>query len=156
VTDEGNFSDPHHPEWGSHSILHEAAPGPDDDADYLARRDVVRRALAARRAERVPPGLDDKVLTSWNALALGALAEAGTALEEPRYVEAARDCAAFLRDALVVDGALHHIWRDGHGASVPAFLEDVAYLAQALLVLFEADPDVAWFSWARALAEDAE
>src|SRR5690606_27077271 len=112
VTDAGNFSDPHHPEWGRHSILHEAEPGPDDD---------------------------DKVLTSWNALALGALAEAGAALDEPRYVAAARDCAAFLRDHLVVDGVLHHTWREGHGASVPAFLEDVAYLAQALLVLFEVD-----------------
>ena len=156
VTDAGNFSDPHHPEWGRHSILHEAEPGPDDDAEYLARRDLVRRALAARRAERVPPALDDKVLTSWNALALGALAEAGAALDEPRYVAAARDCAAFLRDHLVVDGVLHHTWREGHGASVPAFLEDVAYLAQALLVLFEVDGDPAWFTWARELADDAE
>jgi uncharacterized protein YyaL (SSP411 family) len=72
------------------------------------------------------------------------------------YVEAARRSANFIADELVVDGSLRHTWREGHGASVPAFLEDVGYLAQALLVLYEADPDPRWVQWATELADDAE
>jgi uncharacterized protein len=156
VTEAGNFSDPHHPEFGSHTVLHERAARDETDEDVAARLQRVRGALYERREQRVHPGLDDKVLTSWNALALGALAEAGAAFGEPRYVEAARDCAAFLREHLVVHGRLHHTWTEGHGASVPAFLEDVAYLAQALLTLYEADHDPGWFAWARRLAATAD
>jgi uncharacterized protein YyaL (SSP411 family) len=122
---------------------------------YEWRLSRVRAALYERRSKRVHPGLDDKILTSWNALALGGLAEAGAVLDEPRYVEAAARCAAFLRNRLVVGGTLHHTWKEGHGATVPAFCEDVAYLAQALLVLYEADHDPDWFNWARRLATQA-
>ena len=155
VTPGGNFSDPHHPHLPATSILHEAAGRDESDAAFGAAVDRVRAALYARREQRVHPGLDDKVLTSWNALALGALAEAGAAFGEPRYAAAAVRCAQFLRDHLEVDGRLHHTWKDGHGATVPAFLEDVAYLAQALLVLYEATHDVAWLDWATSLADDA-
>jgi uncharacterized protein YyaL (SSP411 family) len=158
VTDQGNWHDPHGHAPAGTNILHQ--PGLDtpeeDDEEFMSRLELVRRALFARRATRVPPGLDDKVLTSWSALALGALAEAGVALGVPSYVMAAQDCARFLAERLVVDGRLRHTWKEGHGATVPAFLEDVAYLAQALLVLFEADGDPAWLAWARELAADAE
>jgi hypothetical protein len=159
VTDQGNWHDPHgHGPEGA-NILHR--PGitsslDEDDSGLWARLEPVRAALYARRATRVPPGLDDKVLTSWNALALGALAEAGAALGVGAYIAAAQQCARFLADRLVADGRLLHTWIQGHGASVPAFLEDVAYLAQALLVLFEAGSDPAWLTWAQALAADAE
>jgi len=156
VTPAGNFADPHHPEVGSRSILHEAGARDEDDADFSQRLQRVRAALAERREQRVHPGLDDKILTSWNALALGALAEAGAALDEPRYIQAAAACAAFLRDTLVADGRLHHTWKQGHPATVAAFLEDVAYLAQALLVLYEADANPEWFTWAQQLAGDAD
>ncbi|MGH3666391.1 MAG: thioredoxin domain-containing protein, partial [Egibacteraceae bacterium] len=161
VSDEGNFADPHHPELPRTTILHEAQPRDEADAGFAERLDRVRAALSARRSTRVPPGLDDKVLTSWNALALGALAETGAALGEPRYVAAATACARFLRDELVDRSdpghtRLQHTWKDGHGAAVGAFLEDVANLAQALLVLYEADHDPAWVAWAADLAADAE
>jgi uncharacterized protein len=156
VTEGGNFADPHHPEFGSHTVLHEPAPRDETDEDFADRLGRVRAALYERRQQRVHPGLDDKVLTSWNALTLGALAEAGAAFAEPRYVEAARACAVFLRERLVVHGRLHHTWSEGHGPSVPAFLEDVAYLAQALLSLYEADHDPTWFAWARRLATTAD
>ncbi|MDP8970420.1 MAG: thioredoxin domain-containing protein, partial [Actinomycetota bacterium] len=148
VTDQGNFE--------GHNILHEPEARDEGDDAFARRLTRVREALFERRERRVHPGLDDKVLTSWNALALGALAEAGAALSLPTYVDAARVCAAFLRDELVVDGRLRHTWKQGPGATVPAFLEDVAYLAQALLVLYEADFEPAWLVWARALADEAE
>ena len=156
VTPEGNFSDPHHPQLPATSILHEANGRDETDTSFSQRLDRVRAALYERREQRVHPGLDDKVLTSWNALALGALAEAGAVLAEPRYVEAAQACAAFLRDTMVIDGRLHHTWIQGRPATIPAFLEDVSYLAQALLVLYETDHDPAWLRWAMELADDAD
>jgi uncharacterized protein YyaL (SSP411 family) len=156
VTPGGNFADPHVEGAPSRTILHEVGERDEHDDAFSVRVDAVRRALYERREQRVHPGLDDKVLTSWNALAIGALAEAGTAIGEPRDVEAAQRAAAFLRDELVVDGRLQHVWKDGRGASVPGFLEDHAYLAQALLVLYEADFDAAWVAWATALAEEVE
>jgi hypothetical protein len=155
VTPGGNFE--------GASILHRPGPQPevarypeDHDAGFAERLATVRRALYERRSARVPPGLDDKVLTSWNGLVIGALAEAGAVLGERRYVGAAQRCASFLRAELVQDGRLLHTWRQGHGASVPAFLEDVAFLAQGLCVLYEADFDAAWLAWARELAADAD
>ena len=156
VTEGGNFSDPHHPDLPATSILHEAGGRDETDDELSERIHRVRAALYARREQRVHPGLDDKVLTSWNALLLGALAEAGSAFGQERYAAAAVRCAQFVREHLVVDGRLHHTWKEGHGATVPAFLEDVAYLAQALLALYEATHDVAWLEWARSLADDAQ
>jgi uncharacterized protein YyaL (SSP411 family) len=156
VTEGGNFQDPHHPEIPPATILSETGQRDEGDEAFGERVERVRAALYARREQRVHPGLDDKVLTSWNALGLGAVAEAGAALGEARYVDAAGACARFLRDHLVVDGALRHTWKAGHGAKIDAFLEDVAYLAQALLVLYEADHDPAWYAWARALADEAQ
>ena len=161
VTDEGNFIDHHHPEFTPVNVLHEPEARAEGDSKQTGQIARVRGALYARREERVHPGLDDKVLTSWNALALGALAEAGTALGRDDYIDAARRCAVFLHDELVDRSEpdrprLLHTWKDGHGAKVGAFLEDVAYLAQALLVLYEADPDPQWVAWAAQLAFDAE
>ena len=83
--------------------------------------------------QRIRPGLDDKRLTSWNALMITALAEAGAVLERADYLEAASECAEFvlgrLRDA---DGRLLRTWKDGR-AHIAAYLEDHAYLLQALL-----------------------
>ncbi|MGI8876503.1 MAG: thioredoxin domain-containing protein [Egibacteraceae bacterium] len=148
VTEGGNFE--------GATILTEPRPRDEDDEEFDAAYRRVRAALAARRAARVPPALDDKVLTSWNGLAIGALAEAGAALGETAWVVAARRAAGFVRDNLMVGGHLHHTWREGHGARVPAFAEDVALLAQGLLCLYEADGDPAWFAWARELAADAD
>jgi uncharacterized protein YyaL (SSP411 family) len=154
VTPAGNFA--LEDGSGRATILHEAQPFDFDDADLVERRRRVDHALAERRATRVPPGTDDKVLTSWNALAIEALAEAGVALARPDLVEAARRGAEFLADHLLVDGLLHHTWTPRRGPQVPAFAEDVAGLARALLVLFDADQDPRWFRWSQDLAVDAD
>ncbi|MGH3441909.1 MAG: thioredoxin domain-containing protein, partial [Nitriliruptorales bacterium] len=148
--------------WEGTNILHE----PVDRARFCAERnldlaafavelDRVRAALRERRDERVHPGLDDKVLTSWNALAVRALVLTGMHLGLPDHVAAAAETADFLLSELVVDGRLHHVWKDGH-ASVPAFLEDVAFLAAALLELYAATGELRWFIAAQRLAEDAD
>ncbi|HWH12044.1 MAG TPA: thioredoxin domain-containing protein [Solirubrobacteraceae bacterium] len=127
------------------------ARGPEPDP---ARRAQIRDLLLARRADRVRPGLDDKRLTSWNALIITALAEAGAVLEEPRYIDAATACADFvlgtLRDA---DGRLLRTFNAGQ-ARLGGYLEDHAFLLEALVALYEATFDEGYFVEARSLADE--
>src|SRR5665811_332452 len=80
-----------------------------DDAEAAVER--VLQRLRRERARRVPPGLDDKVVTSWNGLAIRAFAEAGAVLGDDGYLDDARSCATFLLDNLVgADGRLLRSW----------------------------------------------
>ena len=84
---------------------------------------------------------------------IAALADAGAVLAREDYVEAARACASFVLDELRDDeGNLLRTWKDGQ-ASLPAYLEDHAYLLQALLVLYEATFEERWYVEAVALAD---
>ena len=99
------------------------------------------------------PGLDDKRLTAWNALMIAALADAGAVLDRDDYLDAAGACAAFVLDELRDDdGRLLRTWKDGQ-ARLPAYLEDHAYLLEALLTLYEATFDPRWYREAVALAD---
>ncbi len=141
VSEAGNFE--------GRNILHlagAAAPAPDGLT-------AARRTLYEARAERVRPGLDDKRLASWNALMLAALAEAGAALGREDYLDAARGCAGFvLRDLRDADGRLLRTCKDGEGR-LNAYLEDHAFLLEALLALYEATLEQRWFDEARKLAD---
>ena len=140
VSEGGNFE--------GKSILVRA--GSDDDPPELPE---IKRLLMATRDQRVRPGLDDKRLTSWNALMLGALAETGAVLERDDYLDAARACADFLlRELRTDDGRLLRTWKDGR-AHLAGYLEDHAYAVEALLTLYEATFDERWFMEARALAD---
>jgi uncharacterized protein YyaL (SSP411 family) len=112
-----------------------------------------RRRLYDVRSKRVWPGLDDKRLTSWNALMISALAEAGAVLERRGYLDAAARCADFLLGSLRdEEGRLLRTWKDGE-ARLNAYLEDHAYLLEALLTLYESTFEPRWFAEARALAD---
>jgi uncharacterized protein len=105
------------------------------------------------RSERTWPGLDDKRITAWNALMVAALADAGAALERDDYLDAARACADFIdRDMRDEDGRLLRTYKDGR-ASLNAYLEDHAFLVEALLVLYEATFETRRFVRARELAD---
>jgi hypothetical protein len=115
---------------------------------------VARKNLYQIRAGRLWPGLDDKVLTAWNGLLLAALAEAGRDLKRPDYLEAAVQNAEFLYQTMrTEDGRLLRTWKAGSEAKLNAYLEDYAYLADALLALYQATFDERWFTWAKALAD---
>jgi hypothetical protein len=138
ATDRGNFEGRNIPVRG---------PGAPD------RLGEWRRRLYEVRAKRVWPGLDDKRLTSWNALMISALAEAGAVLERRDYIEAARGCAEFVLGSLRdEEGRLLRTWKDGE-ARLNAYLEDHAYLLEALLTLYESTFEPRWFGEARALAD---
>jgi uncharacterized protein len=114
----------------------------------------LKRRLLEHRAQRVWPGLDDKRLTAWNALMISALAEAGAVLERPDYLDAARGCADFvLRELRDEGGRLLRTWKNGE-AKLNAYLEDHAFLLEALLTLYEASFEPRWFTEARALADN--
>ena len=113
----------------------------------------IQAVLLKTRGGRVRPGLDDKRLTSWNGLMISALAQAGAALERPDYVAAAVACAEFLlRDMRDDDGRLLRTWKDGR-AHIDAYLEDHAYLLEALLTLYEATFDPRWHAEAQVMAD---
>ena len=112
-----------------------------------------RCKLYGVREKRVWPGLDDKRLCSWNALMISALADAGATLEDVRYVDAASKCADFvLTQMRAADGRLLRTWKDGQGR-LNAYLEDHAYMVEALLTLYEATWEPRWFAEARAIAD---
>jgi uncharacterized protein YyaL (SSP411 family) len=142
VGESGNFE--------GRNILHLAGGWDTEEPEAL---DEMRRALYEARAKRVWPGLDDKRLASWDALTVAALAEAGALLERDDYLEAARACADFIweqmRDS---DGKLLRTYKDGR-AHLNAYLEDHAYLLEALLTLYETTFEQRWFDRARDVAE---
>ena len=142
VSESGNFE--------GRNILHLAGGAATVEPDGLA---AAPRALYEARTGRVRPGLDDKRLASWNALMIGALAEAGAAIGREDYLDAARACAEFvLRDLRDTSGRLLRTYKDGEGR-LNAYLEDHAFLLESLLTLYEATFEQRWFERAKALAE---
>ncbi len=113
-----------------------------------------RVRLFEARERRTRPATDDKILAAWNGLAVVALAEAGRALGEASYTEAAFAAADFVLGNLRRgDGRLMRSWRAGR-ADVPAYLDDHALMAEACLVLYEATHEGRYFLEARTLAEE--
>lgn len=116
-----------------------------------------RATLCAARAQRIPPGRDDKVLTAWNGMALRAFAQAAVILERDDYRTIAQECAEFLLRELRRDDAqgalVLRTWKDGRAGATHGFLEDYALLADGLLALYEADFDPRWLYEARLLTD---
>ncbi len=113
----------------------------------------IRASLHEARRSRAAPERDGKVVTAWNALAVSAFAEAGSLLLRDDYVQVARDCAGFLMTHVCRDGRPLRSWLDGAGR-VGGFLEDSAFLCDALLTLYAATGEPEWFTAARGLADD--
>ena len=112
-----------------------------------------RKKIYEARLKRVPPGLDDKILTAWNGLMISALSEGARVLHEPRYLNAAKHAADFLLGRLVQsDGRLLRTYRAGK-AHLNAYLEDYAYFCEALIDLYEAGGDFRFLTEAIRLSE---
>jgi uncharacterized protein YyaL (SSP411 family) len=142
VSERGNFE--------GANILHRAQGAAAPEPPGL---DAARAKLLAAREERVRPGLDDKRLLSWNALAISALAEAGAVLGRDDYLEAASRCAEFVLEGMRDDaGHLLRTYKDGE-ARLNAYLEDHAFLLEALLTLYESSFEPRWYEAAVEVAE---
>ena len=124
-----------------------------DRVEALAARGL--DLLRERRNARPRPHLDDKVLAGWSGLMISAMAQAGGALAEPRYVAAARKAADFVWTEMVLDGnalELRRVFRNGVGTT-PGFLTDYAYLIGGLIDVHAVTGDAAALQRALALQE---
>ncbi len=147
VKPDGNVrEDPRHELTGKNILFQ--AHSTDDTAKHFKKTvgEIVasiaesKKKLFARRAKRVRPRRDDKVLTAWNGLMISALTKAGAILSEPRYSSAARRTADFLLARLYDEktGTLLRRYRQ-QDTAIPGFLDDYAFFAQGLLDLYESD-----------------
>jgi hypothetical protein len=165
VREAGNFEDEVTGQEHGLNILHLTEPLPVHAARLKTDEQVLREKLANNRAKLLEvrsrcarPGLDDKVLTSWNALMIASLARGAVLLNEPRYKEAAVRAAEFLlkhqrtapHPSLSPGG---RGWGEGGRwlatyrggqSKLPAYLDDHAFLAVAFLELYEATQDARW------------
>ena len=105
--------------------------------DVVRRIDSGRAKLLAERTQRVPPDRDEKQLTSWNALAIRGFAIAGLALDRSDLIDAAAGAVDFIHAELYTDTRLLAVYKDGH-ARFPAYLDDYAFLLDAILELLQA------------------
>jgi uncharacterized protein len=152
VTPEGN--------WEGHNILHRSKSD-EQDARLLHRTvpelratlQEARKKLFAVRSQRVWPGRDEKVLTSWNGLMIAAFAQAAQILEHPEYMQAAARAADFVLSQMrSPDHRLCRTWSQGTGAKLNAYLEDYAFLIDALVSLYETTFEPRWIADALELA----
>ncbi len=152
VTEEGNF------EGASILFLPQELPKLAEEMgivedDLLSKLNESKAKLLTLRGERVWPMRDEKVLTGWNALMLGSLAEAASVLGRADYLEAATANATFLLESLKnADGRLLRTYRDGK-AKLLGYLEDYAFLVDGLLTLYEATFEPKWLWEAKGLAD---
>jgi uncharacterized protein len=143
-TDEGNFE--------GRTILNRLhARGELERPEAI---EAARVALVDRRAQRVRPGLDDKVLTEWNALMISSLAEAGAAAGEVAWLEAAVAAGEFLLANLRrEDGRWLRSWQEDAGAKHLAYAADHGALVDAFTRLAEATGQARWIGAAREAAD---
>ncbi|HVZ49352.1 MAG TPA: thioredoxin domain-containing protein [Gemmatimonadaceae bacterium] len=142
VTDAGNFE--------GRNILHRSGEAHDDMRDTVRER--ATRTLYDLRERRARPGRDDKVITSWNALMVRALAEAGRVFGDDRWRTAALDAAGFIERELVRGERVMRSWL-GAASHVGGFLEDHAALGLAHVALYQATFDRRWLDRARTLGD---
>ncbi|HEX9725054.1 MAG TPA: thioredoxin domain-containing protein [Vicinamibacteria bacterium] len=145
VTETGN--------WEGSNVLNRLRSEPQDFDANAETIDKNRRALFDAREKRVKPGLDDKVLTSWNGLMIIAMARGYRVLGEPSFLASAQRAARFAKDTLFEKGRLLATYRAGR-AKLLAYLDDYAFLMGGLIELYESDFDVGWLDEARRLADE--
>lgn len=114
---------------------------------------AAKNKLLAARNQRVKPGLDDKCLTAWNAQMIKGLLDAARVLGKDTYYEKAKQTANFILNNLMdEDGGLYRNYKNAK-ASITGFLDDYAFLIEALIALYETDFNEAWLNEAKELTE---
>lgn len=153
VSEEGNFE--------GRSVLHIAHTLEETRKEFGMRTESIeeivgrwKEQLYRRRLERPRPQRDDKIIASWNGLAISSFALASVVLNEESHAKQAERAARFVTERMVSDGRLFRRYRDGEVA-VEGTLEDYAFLSQGLLDLFEATSEPNWLKKAMELTEDA-
>jgi uncharacterized protein YyaL (SSP411 family) len=121
--------------------------------DYRAKIETLKEELLSIRQKRIKPGLDDKSLTSWNALMIKGLSDAYLSLGNEKYVSMAKKTAHFILDNLQKeDGSLFHNYKDGK-ASINGYLEDYSFTIEAFIALYQCTLNEFWLKEAQKLAD---
>ncbi|MBT8251943.1 MAG: thioredoxin domain-containing protein [Nitrosopumilus sp.] len=102
--------------------------------------DSCSEKLLKVRSKRIPPGLDDKILVSWNSLMITAFAKGYRVTSDIRYLDAAKTCICFIENNLFENGKLLRTYKNGD-AKIDGYLEDYSYFVNALLDVFEIEPE---------------
>ena len=128
------------------------------EIDLVSKINILRDKVLEERSKRVRPGLDNKILTSWNGLMLKGLCEAYRVFHKPEYLELALQNAQFITDNMIdADGRINRIYnkKNQHGSTPVAFLDDYANLIDAFIALYEVTFDEDWLQKAKALTDRA-
>lgn len=122
------------------------------DDNFIAKYHHTIAKLAAKREEKIRPGLDDKILASWNGLLLKGLTDAYRALGDEQIRQLAIDCGRFLLREMAINGKLKHSYKNGK-ATITAFLEDYAAVADGYIGLYQITFEEIWIEQARLLTD---
>ncbi len=147
ISEEGNFE-------GKNIPNRIGIPEPSSSEQQVLEE--VREALFRHRSSRIRPHLDDKILTSWNALTICALARAYRVTGNDEYETAATRCIRFIRSHLSDDRQRLLARHRAGEAAYPAYLDDYAYLVWAMIELYQATQDPAWLAEAVRLQQEQD
>ena len=155
VTDSGNWEDTKNILFVTSSDIDFASSRSMTIAELKERVIQAKKIMLKERNKRIRPSIDTKILTSWNALMLTGYVDAFFASGRQEYLQTALKNANFLEKKMIHDDG--KLWRNykADKASVDAFLDDYALLANAFIRLYEATVDIHWLEQARSLAEFA-
>jgi len=106
--------------------------------------------LLQLRSKRIPPGLDDKILTSWNAMMISAFAKGFRVSGEQSFLDAAEKCLVFIEKKLIQDEKLLRTYKNGY-SKIQGYLEDYSYLISAMLDVFELNPEIKYLENAKKI-----
>ncbi len=165
VTREGNFSEQAMTESTGTSILNLSnsidvyAENNQLDSNTLYQKvDKIRKVLYNKRQSRVPPAIDQKVVTAWNGMMITAFAQAGKQFYEEKYIDVAKRVGDYLWQIHYVEEkeGIGKLWRASLNGkpSVSATLADYAYLTQSYIALFDVTDDKKWLQRSRQLIKD--
>jgi uncharacterized protein YyaL (SSP411 family) len=161
VKENGNVVQDQRNEFTGRNILYRLHEIKNVASTFEIKEEVVEESLLLSKAAlmkvrdlRIHPHLDDKVITAWNGMMIGAMARGGMILKDPQLLEAAKKTALFIKDHLYdsVSNALNRRYRNGE-AGLAGQLDDYAFLIAGLLDLYQASQDPLWLKWSMDLTQ---
>ncbi|MGR0119436.1 thioredoxin domain-containing protein [Bacillus halotolerans] len=153
ITEKGNFEGKNIPNLIHTKREQIKADSGFTDEELSRKLEDARLKLLKTREERTYPHVDDKVLTSWNALMIAGLAKAARVFQEPQYLTLADDAITFIENNVIIDGRVMVRYRDGEVKN-KGFIDDYAFLLWAYLDLYEASFDLSYLEKAKKLSDD--
>ncbi|HEV7380769.1 MAG TPA: thioredoxin domain-containing protein, partial [Dyadobacter sp.] len=152
ISEEGNWEHGYNHLHLTNEVSQTAKASGIYNDDFANKYNEAIARLATKRSEKIRPGLDDKILASWNGLVLKGLTDAYAALGDEQIRLLAVDCGRFLLREMTVDGKLKHSYKNGK-ATITAFLEDYAAVADGYIGLYQITFEEIWIEQARLLTD---